>query len=90
MLFLPEPDKLSVWLGATKVLIEFGGTIMKMEKIVLTILVVLAVGLLALVLMLMKSPLWAFGFPLAFASLGAVCYGAEALIDKLKKNAREA
>lgn len=54
-------------------------------------LVVLAVCGLSLVLLLMKSPMWAFGFPVAFAALGVACYGIEDLMARwTKKNNREA
>ncbi|HIW72357.1 MAG TPA: hypothetical protein H9875_06990 [Candidatus Levilactobacillus faecigallinarum] len=55
---------------------------MTKDGLALIVLVVLGVGLLSLVLM--KSLLWAVGFPIAFAVLGIVCYGAEALLMKNK------
>ncbi|GEO65642.1 hypothetical protein [Levilactobacillus spicheri] len=61
---------------------------MTKDGLTLIVLVVLSVCLLSLVLM--KSLLWAVGFPLAFAALGVVCYGAEALIMKNKNNQRQA
>ncbi|WP_261809494.1 hypothetical protein [Levilactobacillus humaensis] len=64
---------------------------MKKDRIVLTTLVVFAVMFLSLVLVLMKSPLW-LAFPLAFAALGAVCYGVEGIIEnkKLQRSERKA
>lgn len=61
---------------------------MKKDQITLTVFVVLAVGLLSLVLMLMKSPVWALGFPIVFASLGLLCYGIEGWIAQLKKTTK--
>ncbi|MFD1455465.1 hypothetical protein ACFQ44_07160 [Levilactobacillus lanxiensis] len=64
---------------------------MNKDQWALIALVVLAVCGLSLVLLLMKSPMWAFGFPVAFAGLGLACYGIEDLMTKLtKKNNREA
>ncbi|MFC6261877.1 hypothetical protein [Levilactobacillus fujinensis] len=63
---------------------------MTKDKIALIVLVVLAVGLLSLVLMLMKSVLWV-AFPLVFAILGLACYSIENWLEKSsKKNEREA
>ncbi|WP_143461978.1 hypothetical protein [Levilactobacillus enshiensis] len=63
---------------------------MTKDKITLIVLVVLAVGLLSLVLMLMKSVLWV-AFPLVFAALGLACYSIENWLEKSsKKNEREA
>ncbi|WP_203641241.1 hypothetical protein [Levilactobacillus andaensis] len=63
---------------------------MTKDKIALIVLVVLAVGLLSLVLMLMKSVLW-IAFPLVFAFLGLACYSIENWLEKSsKKNEREA
>ncbi|WAE43991.1 hypothetical protein OUY26_06405 [Levilactobacillus brevis] len=52
------------------------------EKIAIIIFAVLAVGLLSLVLMFMKSALWAVGFPIAFAGLGLLCYGIEHHLER--------
>ncbi|GEO68214.1 hypothetical protein [Levilactobacillus acidifarinae] len=57
---------------------------MKKDTLVLIVMVVLSVLLLSLVLM--KSLLWAVGFPVAFAALGVLCYGGEALLMKSKNN----
>ncbi|GEO74149.1 hypothetical protein LNA02_08470 [Levilactobacillus namurensis] len=57
---------------------------MTKDGLTLIILVVLAVCLLSLVLM--KSLLWAIGFPAAFALLGIACYGVEAMITKNKQH----
>lgn len=62
---------------------------MTKDTIALTVLVVLAVGFLSLVLVLMKSPLWII-FPVAFAGVGAVCYGIDELFAKFKDREREA
>lgn len=63
---------------------------MKKDTIALIVLVILAVVLLSLVLM--KSLLWAVGFPVAFAVLGIGCYGVEALIlrSRNRGNRRQA
>lgn len=61
---------------------------MKKDTLVLIVMVVLSVLLLSLVLM--KSLLWAVGFPAAFAALGVLCYGGEALLTKSKNNQRQA
>ncbi|QMU07694.1 hypothetical protein H3M12_09520 [Levilactobacillus suantsaii] len=61
---------------------------MTKDAIALIILVVLAVGLLSLILM--KSLLWAVGFPIGFAALAILCYGGEALLTKYKTKQRQA
>lgn len=58
---------------------------MNKDQWALIALVVFAVCGLGLVLLLMKSPAWAFGFPIAFAGLGLACYGIEEWIAKLTK-----
>ncbi|MCH4123388.1 MAG: hypothetical protein LKH74_00935 [Levilactobacillus sp.] len=59
---------------------------MKKDRWAVIALAILAVCGLSLVLLLMKSPVWAFGFPLAFAVLGAACYGIEEAFTKMTKN----
>ena len=61
---------------------------MKKDTLALIVMVVLSVLLLSLVLM--KSLLWAIGFPVAFAALGILCYGGEALLMKTKNHQRQA
>ncbi|KRN02220.1 hypothetical protein FD13_GL002093 [Levilactobacillus senmaizukei DSM 21775 = NBRC 103853] len=62
---------------------------MKNDKMVLSVLVVLAVIFLGLVLVLMKSVFWAL-FPLGFAALALVCYGVDSLMTKNNRDDREA
>lgn len=59
---------------------------MRKDRWAVIALAVLAVCGLSLVLLLMKSPVWAFGFPLAFATLGVACYGLEDIFGKMTKN----
>jgi len=61
---------------------------MTKDGLTVVVFVILAVALLSLVLM--KSLLWAVGFPVGFALLGVVCYGVEGLVMKNKNNQRNA
>ncbi|NLR09149.1 MULTISPECIES: hypothetical protein [Lactobacillaceae] len=61
---------------------------MKKDTIILSVLVVFAVGFLSLVLVLMKSPMW-IAFPAIFGGLGLVCYGIDDLMVKFKNRDHE-